>query len=169
MKLSDAHPGLRRICDEDLPQLLRLNNEAVPAVNYLDETAFRALLKEAELAIVSATGGSVSAFLLAFGPRAAYQSPNYRWFASRFRDFLYIDRIVVDSLERGNGLGQRLYEAAFELAADRPLCCEVNLRPPNEGSLRFHRRLGFQCVGEADSSDGKRVAMLGTQPLAATG
>jgi len=26
------------------------------------------------------------------------------------------------------------------------LCCEVNVEPPNEGSTRFHKRIGFQVV-----------------------
>ena len=29
------------------------------------------------------------------------------------------------------------------------LCCEVNLEPPNPGSLRFHHRIGFTEVGQS--------------------
>ena len=29
------------------------------------------------------------------------------------------------------------------------LCCEVNLEPPNPGSLRFHQRIGFTEVGQS--------------------
>jgi|SRR5690554_1873110 len=156
---------LRRITDQDLPQLLQLNNGAVPAVNELDETALKDLLAEAELAVVAARGEDLSGFLLAFGPGASYQSSNYRWFDARFPDFLYIDRIVIAPQRRGRGIGRRLYEAAFAHAKVRPLCCEVNLRPPNERSLSFHRALGFQQLAEEESHDGKLVAMLATQPL----
>ena len=41
------------------------------------------------------------------------------------------------------------------------LLCEVNVKPRNEGSLRFHHRLGFREVGQQDTEGGaKRVSML---------
>jgi hypothetical protein len=40
------------------------------------------------------------------------------------------------------------------------LTCEVNLRPPNEGSLRFHRRLGFREVGRQETPYGALVTLL---------
>ena len=50
----------------------------------------------------------------------------------------------------GLGIGKQLYEAAFsEMAGQRDmLICEVNLEPPNPGSLRFHKSLGFEEAGE---------------------
>jgi len=36
---------------------------------------------------------------------------------------------------------------------------EVNADPPNEGSLRFHARLGFVEVGQQDTPYGIRVSM----------
>ena len=156
---------LRNLGHQDLPAVLRLNNEAVPAVNWLDLAALQELLGQAELTIGVADDVSVRAFMLAFGPGAAYGSPNYRWFAECSRDFLYIDRIVVAPRCRGSGVGRRLYKAAFATATARALCCEVNLRPPNEASLLFHRRLGFQEVGQEELEDGKLVAMLATKAL----
>ena len=52
--------------------------------------------------------------------------------------------------------------AAAVLASGRSgLACEVNLDPPNPGSLAFHARLGFRPVGEArDPRNGKRVLYL---------
>jgi len=41
------------------------------------------------------------------------------------------------------------------------MTCEVNLRPPNEGSMHFHQRLGFRQVAEQESEGGtKTVALL---------
>ena len=39
------------------------------------------------------------------------------------------------------------------------LALEVNADPPNEGSLRFHARLGFVEVGQQDTPYGIRVSM----------
>ena len=45
------------------------------------------------------------------------------------------------------------------------MTCEVNVRPANESSMTFHRRLGFDQVGSLVSDDGdKEVAML-AKPL----
>jgi hypothetical protein len=40
------------------------------------------------------------------------------------------------------------------------LTCEVNLNPPNLGSIRFHNRIGFREVGQQDSKPGLTVSML---------
>ena len=37
----------------------------------------------------------------------------------------------------------------------------MNVRPRNDGSLRFHQRYGFTAVGEQDTEGGaKRVTLL---------
>ena len=59
----------------------------------------------------------------------------------------YLDRIVVLPNARRMGVGRSLYDVVFQAAktarAER-VCCEVNLEPPNPGSIRFHEQLGFQ-------------------------
>jgi len=141
--------------------VLGLNNGALPHVNALDAAALAALQGQAEAAFTAWRGAAVAGFLIAFGPRAAYDSPNYRWFDARYDDFLYVDRIVVAEAGRGLGIGRGLYRAAFARAGARPLCCEVNLRPPNEASLRFHRGLGFREIGRQQTDGGaKEVALL---------
>lgn len=76
----------------------------------------------------------------------------------------YVDRVAVAASARGQGIARRLYEdlAAAVLASGRNgLACEVNLDPPNPGSLAFHARLGFRSAGEArDPRNGKRVLYL---------
>jgi GNAT superfamily N-acetyltransferase len=56
----------------------------------------------------------------------------------------YIHFVGVHPGERGRGLGRRLYEHFF--AAVRPRGCELVraiTAPVNQGSIRFHRRMGF--------------------------
>lgn len=128
----------------------------------------------AESAGVADAQRRVVGFLLALPPHVPYDSPNYQWFEERYDDFVYIDRVAVAPGDRGSGVGRALYEAldatlaAGSAATGAPrLCCEVNLRPPNPGSLEFHRRLGFVPVGEQDTEEAtKRVVLLVREPPA---
>ena len=62
-----------------------------------------------------------------------------------------MDRIALSPAVRGQGLGPKLYDEASQLYADRDvIVCEVNTKPDNPGSHRFHQRLGFVRVGEQD-------------------
>ena len=76
-------------------------------------------------------------------PGRPYDSANYRWFAARYDDFLYLDRVAVGERHRRRGVGGAIYEE-MELRA-RPsgrMLCEVNLEPPNHPSLAFHSARG---------------------------
>ena len=56
-----------------------------------------------------------------------------------------------------------LYGAVFHAAktarAER-VCCEVNLEPPNPGSVRFHEQLGFRGIGEQSTEKGQKRVLL---------
>jgi uncharacterized protein len=147
---------------EDFPALVALNNAAVPAVNALTNADFEKFAAIADLFRVIGPPSEPRALLIGLQPGRAYDSLNYRWFEARHERFLYVDRVVVHADQRGAGLGAMLY-ADFENAArdlDIPrLACEVNLRPANPGSMRFHERLGFAPVGTQEAG-GKRVQFL---------
>lgn len=90
-----------------------------------------------------------------------YESANLRWFEAwkeeHGRDVVYVDRIAISQAARGARLGERLYQAAFEAFSDRgEIGCEVNIAPPNPGSHRFHKRLGFIQVGERSYDEGRK-------------
>ncbi|NNE42793.1 MAG: GNAT family N-acetyltransferase, partial [Gemmatimonadetes bacterium] len=40
------------------------------------------------------------------------------------------------------------------------ITCEVNTRPRNDGSLRFHARLGFREVGTQETEGGAKAVSL---------
>jgi uncharacterized protein len=105
----------------------------------------------------------IAAFLIVLDATADYQSINYQWFRDRYRDFLYIDRIAVDSRFHRGGLGRALYQDLFAEVRRRDvarICAEVNLQPPNPGSIAFHRAMGFVEVGELEHPGEKKVAMF---------
>lgn len=146
----------------DYPAILTLNQAAIPEVSHLDSQALAALHRQAKLLTVARAEGTVAGFMLILTEGADYGSLNYQYFAERYDAFHYVDRIVVGENFRRQGVGAGLYELLFEAAANAPrVTCEVNLRPPNPGSLRFHESLGFQVVGEQDTDGGeKRVALM---------
>ncbi len=93
-----------------------------------------------------------------------YDSQNLRWFEAYIdetrRDLVYVDRIAVAETARGQNLGRHLYEAAFKTFTNRgEIGCEINISPPNPGSMRFHARLGFRQIGTRSYGDaGNAVA-----------
>ncbi|MDF2442226.1 MAG: uncharacterized protein JWR01_429 [Subtercola sp.] len=146
--------------------LLAMNNAAVPAVNRLDEEDLALLVALAHRAVVVADDAdpdSAVGFALALLPGSAYASENYRWFSARSTGFLYVDRIVVGGGARGRGLGRVLYDDLFAVARAAgcaEVFCEVNLEPPNPGSLLFHGRLGFEQLGTLRTKGGSVVVSL---------
>jgi predicted GNAT superfamily acetyltransferase len=144
----------------DWAQLLALNLASVEALSPLDEDRLEFILSLTHRSLVVDCNGEVVAFALALAPGTAYDSRNYRWFGDRLERFLYLDRVVVAEPFRRRGFGARIYDA-MEAAAvpfDR-MVCDVNVRPPNHGSLAFHAARGYREIGRL-THPGKVVALM---------
>ena len=151
------------ITKTDLPHTLKLNNAAIPAVNHLNEPEIKNLFSQAEYFQGLWQNQELIGFLIALGPGATYDSPNYHWFESRYDRFLYIDRIVIDPTHQRLGYGNLFYDNLWESVGQQfpKITCEVNLRPKNESSLRFHRLYGFREVGTQETEEGgKQVSLM---------
>jgi uncharacterized protein len=136
---------VREIERADWPAVVALNQESVGELSALDGERLRYLLERAHRAIVVEDGGAVVAFAVAMAPGCAYDSLNYRWFSERYERFLYLDRVAVDSTLRRRGIGAQVYDAMEDAAREfERMVCEVNLEPPNEASLAFHRARGYR-------------------------
>jgi uncharacterized protein len=147
----------------DFPQLCALNQADVQHTSAMDEARLVFLHERACYARVACNGGEVAAFLLAMRRGADYENENFAWFSARYADFLYIDRVVVAQAHRGAMVASRLYADLFDYARAQGiprLACEINIRPPNEPSRRFHARQGFVEVGTLWLAQGsKQVSM----------
>jgi hypothetical protein len=162
---------IRRACPADIPHLLRLNNASVPFVNALEEARMEHFLKVCTFFQAAVNEENVPiGFLSAMEPETVYDSLNFLWFKERYPEFLYIDRVTVDSSYKRRGIGRALYAELIAFAQEHYpyLACEVNTKPRNEASLRFHEGLGFSAVGTLGDEDGggKVVSML-LKPLSA--
>lgn len=160
---------LRQLTAADLPIVVELNDAAYPAVPITSLGDMAALFDASgyTFAAIDDVTDALLGFVIGMLPGAAYDSENYRFFEARGTDSLYLDRIVVAEQARGQRIGQELYAAVFALAREQgraEVTCEVNLDPPNPGSLRFHERLGFERVGEQATKGGSvTVALLAAQ------
>ncbi|MBB5632407.1 hypothetical protein BKA04_000630 [Cryobacterium mesophilum] len=157
---------LRELTPSDLSAITELNNAATPAVPTMTEETLGTLLEASTFGFAAADEDDVTGFVIGFAAGSDYASPNFRYFEARGTDHLYVDRIVVAESARGMRVGQTLYErvVALAVAAGRTeVTCEVNLDPPNPGSLAFHHRMGFREVGR-QQTDYATVALL-ARPL----
>ncbi|MDW3207737.1 MAG: GNAT family N-acetyltransferase [Alphaproteobacteria bacterium] len=155
---------IRDIRDGDADWLHALNEACLPAVNQLSKERLWALVGKTARTRVAEIDGQPVGVAMTLAPGVDHDSMNYLWFDSRMDDFLYLDRIMVSDAARGRGVGKALYEDIFRIAASREgtraVTCEVNLKPFNGGSLRFHAALGFITVGEQDTEGGKKAVCL---------
>lgn len=143
---------IRDLVQRDLAAVHTINEEAVPAMNSLALERLAWFAREAVYFRVAEADSQIAGFLICLAPEAPYDSPNFGWLRDRFTDFLYIDRVAVSSRFHRRGIASALYldAAATEGRHCRLLAAEVNLRPANPESLRFHQHFGFKPVGSQD-------------------
>ncbi|MCL2541085.1 MAG: GNAT family N-acetyltransferase [Nocardioidaceae bacterium] len=146
---------IRSIEQSDHDQILDLNQNALDAVGSLDNEDLSLLVKKADQAIVVDTDGDVAGFVITLPQDADYDSSRFRWFADRYDEFVYLDRVIVSPDHRREGVGSKLYD---ELPEDVPVALEVYEH--NDTSLKFHRSLGFRRVGELEHNGTVNVMML---------
>jgi predicted GNAT superfamily acetyltransferase len=162
MTASPTHV-IRPINPLDLPRVLELNEANVPAVGSLDIDRLGAIVAECPIALVLEVDDTIVGFCLVLGAGASYDSVNYRWFAERYDDHMYLDRVAFDSEYQGRGLGTLVYAEVDRLLGSfegvKRLTLEINFEPPNDQSLAFHSRQGFVEVGQQDTPYGIRVSM----------
>jgi predicted GNAT superfamily acetyltransferase len=158
---------IRDMTADDLERVLEINEANVPEVGPVDLERLGFIVSESPIALVVedsedvGVASEVVGFCLVLAPGSAYDSVNYRWFMDRYAEAYYLDRVAFDATAQGKGLGSALYAEVdrrlAEIGAD--LTLEVNVDPPNEPSLGFHRKHGFAEVGR-QVSKGVEVSLM---------
>ena len=151
---------IRELKPSDLSSVYLINQANVPAVGQESEASFVSLYEQCELALVLEVDDKTQGFCMVLSPQSDYQSPNYLYFKARYTHFIYLDRIALSSAIQGQGYGPLLYEEIEQRLKPKLFTLEVNIKPPNEGSLRFHLREGFKVIAEEETRPGKLVALM---------
>ena len=146
----------------DTATIVALNRDVVAVTSPMDDARFHHLFELSDYCIVAEKEGQVLGFVLAMTAGAAYENANFDWFGQRLDKFVYIDRIVISKDGRGHGIGGKLYGHVAEAAKATGctvMAAEMDLEPPNVGSLNFHEKTGFVKLGSRALDSGKIVSM----------
>jgi len=146
------------------PKILEtINNAGVPQVSPIDYTKASWLLAHTALARLALLEEKPAGMVVVLDAHCGLDSEYYAWFTGRYRNFYYIDRVVVLDWARRRGVARALYDEveALAQAQQAAIVTEVYSQPANLPSLQLHASLGFQPVGEQFCAhDGKTVAKL---------
>ncbi len=153
---------IKNVTPQDFVEVLQLNEDSLPHLSRIDTDELQWFADNAAYFRVLRVDKRLTGFLIGLRPGTSYTSPNYRWFCDHYDDFAYIDRVTVATWARRRGFADSLYnDFAQSQSGVAVMTCEVNIRPQNEGSMRFHERQGFTRVGSQVIDDGdKEVALM---------
>ncbi len=154
--------------EEHFGAILKYNEDLVHFLSPMDLENLREMDKELLLHKVVVEDDKVLGFLMAFEENANYDNENFLWFRERMEKFIYIDRIVIPDENQGRGIGKLLYDFIFEFGKAEGydlVTCEIDIKPPNETSLKFHEKMGFKEKGRQVLSGGKKEVSLQAKTL----
>ncbi|WKW13595.1 GNAT family N-acetyltransferase [Pseudogemmatithrix spongiicola] len=151
----------------DAAAVLALNNASVPHVNELSADTLAQIVAMSAHYTVAEDAEGILGFVICIPSGRSYWSDNYNWFGERFDAFLYLDRVAVAARAQRRGIGRALYDDLHARAAERwpRIALEVNLRPPNPGSVAFHAAMGYSGVGLREYNDGDNAVEMFTKEL----
>lgn len=151
---------IRAMTASDIEAVRIINQENVPAVGEETLEDLAKVYEQCAIALVAEVTGTIAGFCMVLLPDADYGSPNFKFFCDRLEDFIYLDRVAVTSNFQGKGIGAALYSEVEKLSDATWFALEVNTKPRNEGSLRFHAREGFVQMEELETRPGKMVSLM---------
>lgn len=154
--------NIDRATTDDLPEILELNEAALPAVSSVNLNEMQHFLKIVDYFKTLKINNKVAGFLIALTPGKDYNSVNYKWFENNYESFMYVDRIVVTPTYQGHGFGTAFYNDLVNFSKRNVprITCEVNINPPNKESVLFHTKYGFKQVGTQFTEIGKKEVSL---------
>ena len=146
----------------DLRRVHDINQENVPAVGSETFEDFTQIFEVCSINLVAfdTDSNTVCGFCMCMPPGTSYDSPNYLFFIDHYDNFVYLDRVAITANHRSKGIGPLLYREVERRTTAPFFTLEVNVKPLNEGSLRFHEREGFEEVARLETRPGKIVSLM---------
>tara|TARA_Y100000591_G_C21796407_1_gene679575 strand:+ start:1052 stop:1540 length:489 start_codon:yes stop_codon:yes gene_type:complete len=155
--------NLKIIKDEKIfSSFHEINKQQVPKVGSVSLQEFINLIKISDISYGIIKKGICLGFVICLRENTNYQSINYKFFQKRHKKFFYIDRIAIATKYQSSGIGSNLYNKLLFIKEkfNIPLCAEVNIDPPNELSINFHRKHGFSEIIESTIKEGYSVVYM---------
>ena len=151
----------RPLLHEDASSVWIINEQGLPGTGKVTVEEISYLIDISDVSLGVFEHDKMVGFVICLSPNLDYGSLNYAWFNENYDEFLYVDRIAVATEHRNNGIGSYIYQKLIDISEQKqiPITAEVNLEPPNPGSMRFHHRFDFSEVGVLNHLD-KSVTMF---------
>ena len=147
--------------DDFFDFVLSSNSLNEPQVGFLDKEKLQSLLNQSNYCKVAFYNNEPAWFLLCLPEDVDYGSLNYKWVSERYSNFIYIDRISVIEKFQNVNIGTALYTDLGYFSIEKgydTILCEVNIMPPNPGSIRFHKKFDFvECGSQFTEGRTKEV------------
>lgn len=127
----------------------RLHEKAAGEALTITAGGFLDIARASDLNVVCMEGQEVRAFALAISAGQALDHVAYQWCMTRFENFVYCDRAVVDVRRRRSGIGSELFASLQSKARAQQsemLLCQVHDRPANRAGHQFVQNLGFTPI-----------------------
>ncbi|MAR94449.1 MAG: hypothetical protein CMA45_05200 [Euryarchaeota archaeon] len=151
----------RPLLQDDASSVWEINEQGLPGTGKVSVEEISHLIEISEISLGVFEQENLVGVVICLSPNVDYGSLNYAWFNEKYQDFIYVDRVAVSTNHRGQGIGSYIYQELINISEQKqiPITAEVNLNPPNPGSMRFHHRFNFSEVGIIHHTD-KSVTML---------
>ncbi|GAA1148001.1 hypothetical protein GCM10009630_53170 [Kribbella jejuensis] len=143
----------------DAAAVVALNATAEGLVGPLGADRLDWLRLIAAHAVVVDLDGRPAGFVLTFTPGSAYDSLAFESFTRTYADrFLLVDRIVIATEHRRQGIGTKVYRAIERSA--KPFDRVVAAVPTDTPAHAFHTARGYQKVAEQRLPDGTLTTLV---------
>lgn len=127
----------------------RLNQKSGSAAQKLPEAEFAERFDASALRLLETRNDRLVAFALGMTSRNPLPDFSLLWFATRFDDFLFLERLVVEQGVRRTGIACALLERVLQDCREAGLssvCCQVHDRPVNREAQAFVLARGFRAI-----------------------
>ena len=143
---------------DDLEFIVSLNKDSMPSVSELSTEKAIHLLKISNYFRILKIKDKPIGFLNAIFSDMEFNNINYLWFKNRYKNFIYVDRIIINKEFQNHGYGAIFYNDLINTINDDFLNigCEINVKPYNLKSINFHKKFGFMEVGREYIENGKK-------------